>query len=115
MTKREKLLSIKKTIAEIDGGIQIVFCSSKGSETPHCETVPIQEYTISFSSPGRGLLFDKDIVKKALEENLGRIGDTIKYLAQHKLAEAEKEALEESKENLESIQKEIRVETLNRL
>lgn len=112
MTKREKLLSIKKTIAEINEGIQSVFCSSKG---PDIEVVPIQEYTISFSSPHRGLLFDKDIVKKALEENLGRIGESIKYLAQHKLAEAEKEALEESKKNLESIQKEIRVETLNRL
>lgn len=114
MTKREKLLSIKKTIAEINEGIQIVFCSSKGPETPHCGGAD-QEYTISFSSLHRGLLFDKDIVKKALEENLGRIGESIKYLAQHKLAEAEKEALEESKKNLESIQKEIRVETLNRL
>ena len=108
MEKAEKLLSIKKTLSEVRQQATIVFCSSKGPETPHAETVEIQEYTIEFSTPHRGLLFDADIVKKALEENLEGITRSVKFLAQQALYQTEKDALIEAEENLVFIKKEIR-------
>jgi len=64
-------------------------------------------YTISFSTAYSGLIFDVDIVEKALLENLGRITDSIRYLAQQALYQAEKDALIEAEKNLAQIKKEI--------
>ena len=108
MNKREKLFSIKRTLDELKIPATIVFCSSKGPEIPYQESVLDQKYIISFSCSGRGLLYDNDIVKKALKENLGRITDSIQYLAQQALYQAEKDALEEAEGNLVNIKREIR-------
>lgn len=107
LTKKEKLLSIKRTISEVDE-ISIIFCSSNGPETPFNQTVEEQEYTISFASSGRGRLLDAEIVRKALTENLGVIRDAIRHHAKQKLYEAETEALDEAKSALEFIKSRIR-------
>lgn len=108
MNKYEKYLSIKRTIREAED-ISIVFCSSDGPNISYNRPVENQEYTISFSSSGRGRLLDVDIVRKALTENLKRITESICHFAQHDIYEAEKEALQEAEDALESIKQEIKL------
>jgi hypothetical protein len=105
-TCKEKYQSIKRTLSEIDY-LKLILCQSDGIKIPYGESTERQKYDIELCSGGRCLLLDADIVKQALKENLGRIKDSIRYLAQSALYQTKKDALEEAEFDLESMKKEV--------
>jgi len=107
MNKKEKYHSIKRTLKEVEY-IEEIYADSDGPKVPFRETVEAQVYNVEFSNRSRGLLLDTDIVAQALKENLGRIKDSIRYLAQQLIYQAEKEALKEAEESLSLLQREIK-------
>jgi len=107
MDKTEKYENLKRTLQEVtERELAIVFVKSDGPEKPYRQPVKEQEYTISFSCPGRGLLFSTEAVRFALEENLGKIGESILYFARQRIEQYLEEAKKERQEQLDSLEKE---------
>jgi len=107
MDRTEKYNNLKRTLEEVTKqDMCIVFIRSDGSKIPSGRSVERQEYIISFSNRARGLLLSTEAVAFGLEENLGKIKESIRYFARQKIEGYLKEAKQERQSQLNSLEEE---------
>ena len=107
MNKTERYQNLKETLREItEQKMNLISVKSNGPEKPYGCSTTEQEYIVWFSNCSRHLLLSTEAVKFAIEENIGKIKESILYFARQNIEQYLEEAKQERQNQLTQLNNE---------